>query len=108
MIDFKTWEQLDLRIGEVIAAEAHPDADKLVVLQVNIGDEQRQVVAGIRQFYDPASLVGRRIVVLANLKPVRLRGKWSQGMLLAGSEEGGRVSILTCDHQDLKPGSKVS
>ncbi len=106
MVDFKTWEQLDLRIGKVITAEAHPDADKLVVLHVDLGDEQRQLVAGLREYYEPASLVGRSIVVLMNLPPAKLRGVWSQGMLLAGVEEGGRVSILTCDH-DLKPGSKV-
>ena len=107
MIDFKTFQQLDLRMGKVVSAEAHPDADKLVVLKVDIGSEHRQLVAGLREYYEPESLVGRMVVVLANLQPAKLRGVWSQGMLLAGVEEGGTVGILTCD-QELKPGSKVS
>jgi len=106
-MDFKTWQKVDLRIGKVVSAEAHPDADKLIVLQVDLGSEQRQIVAGLRQYYEPEALVGRTIVVVVNLEPAKLRGVWSQGMLLAGVEEGGRVAILTCD-EDLKPGSKVS
>jgi methionine--tRNA ligase beta chain len=107
MVDFKQWQELDLRIGKVVTAEHHPDADKLIVMQVDLGTESRQIVAGIRQWYDPAVLVGRLIVVIANLEPAKLRGVWSQGMLLAASDASGKVVILTPDGE-VAPGSKVS
>ena len=113
MVDFKTWQELDLRVGKVIEAEAHPDADKLIVLKVDLGSEARQIVAGLREHYEPEALVGRSIVVLVNLEPAKLRGIWSQGMLLAGVEEGGEeggektVTILTLD-REVAPGTKVS
>jgi len=96
-------------LGKILEAEEHPDADKLVVLKVDLGSEHRQLVAGLREYYEPKELVGRTVVVLANLEPRKLRGVWSQGMLLAGVEEGegGRVGLITCD-KDLKPGTKVS
>ncbi len=110
MIEFAQWQELDLRVGKVVAAEPHPDANKLIVMQVDLGGETRQIVAGVKEWYDPASLVGRRIVVVANLQPVTLRGVESRGMLLAATDETGGsrvVSVLTCD-RDIAPGSKVS
>ena len=107
MVDFDTWQKLDLRLGRVIEAEAHPKADKLLVLKVDLGKEQRQLVAGLREYYRPEELVGKTVVVLANFEPRKLRGIWSQGMVLAGVEEGGEVGLITCDKQ-LKPGTKVS
>ena len=111
MIDFDTWRKLDLRIGQVLSAEAHPNADRLIVMQVDLGSEKRQLVAGLKDYYEPESLIGRTIVVLANLEPATLRGVESQGMLLAAtdtSESGEQVvSILMCD-RDVAPGSPVS
>ena len=111
MIDFKAWQALDLRVARVLSAEPHPGADKLIVMQVDLGGETRQIVAGLREYYEPSQLAGRQIVVLANLAPATLRGVESQGMLLAASEEDGDgariVSVLTCD-RDVAPGSKVS
>ena len=75
-------------------AEAHPRADRLLVLTVDIGGEHRQLVAGIRSHYPPESLVGRQIVVVANLAPTILRGVESQGMLLAASDAEGRLAVL--------------
>ncbi len=81
--------KLDLRVATVTAAEPHPDADRLLKLQVDLGDHQRQICAGIKQFYDPENLVGRQIVVVTNLKPRKIRGEESNGMLLAASAMDG-------------------
>jgi methionyl-tRNA synthetase len=79
--------KLDLRVAEVLSVEKHPKADKLLVLQLQVGPEKRQVVSGIAQFYKPEELVGQSVVLVANLKPVNLRGVESQGMILAASHE---------------------
>lgn len=95
---------LDLRVGRVIDAVPHPDADRLIVLQVDIGEERRQIVAGIRAFYSPEELKGRNIVVLKNLKPARLKGIESQGMLLA-ADNGEDIGILTVEGD---PGTRIN
>src|SRR3989338_5010180 len=87
---------LDLRVGQILSAEPHPEADKLYILNVNLGDHRRQLVAGIRQHYSQTELKGKKIIVLSNLKPAKLRGIESQGMLLAG-EEDGQLGVLTID-----------
>ena len=87
---------LELRVGTVKTAEPHPNADRLLVLRVDLGTEERQVVAGIRAHYDPAALVGRQVVVVANLEPAKLRGVESQGMVLAASD-GERVVLVRPD-----------
>jgi methionyl-tRNA synthetase len=97
--------QLDLRVAEVLAAEPIPKSKKLLKLTVSLGTEQRTVVAGIAQHYAPADLVGKKIVVVANLEPATLMGVPSHGMLLAGSVEG-RLAVLTVD-RDLPPGARV-
>ena len=78
---------VDFRVGHILSAASHPDAEKLVVLHVDIGKEKRQIVAGIRAFYTDVELIGRRIVVITNLKPAKLRGQLSEGMLLAAHDE---------------------
>lgn len=99
--------RVDLRIGTIQTAEPHPDADRLLVLRVDIGEEEpRQLVAGIRDTYDVRTLVGQQVVVVANLKPARLRGVESRGMLLAGRDEGG-LSVLAPGKR-LEPGTRVS
>ncbi|MGD9898122.1 MAG: methionine--tRNA ligase [Calditrichaceae bacterium] len=105
-IDIETFQKIDLRVGEIIQAEKIKKADRLLKLQVKIGDEQRQIVAGIAKSYDPEKLIGRKVVVIANLKPVTLRGIESQGMLLAASGESG-LSLLTI-MDDVESGSKIS
>ncbi|HEV8642470.1 MAG TPA: methionine--tRNA ligase [Methylomirabilota bacterium] len=98
--------RLDLRVAEVIGAEAVPKSRKLVKLTVSLGaDEQRTIVAGIAEHYAPADLVGKKIVIVANLEPATLMGVASQGMLLAGSA-GSRLAVLTLD-RDLPPGARV-
>jgi len=90
--DFRT---IDLRVATITAAAPHPNADRLVVLTIDLGGEQRQLVAGIRAHYEPAQLVGKQIVVVANLQPATLRGVESQGMLLAASDSEGRLALVT-------------
>jgi methionyl-tRNA synthetase len=88
MITIEQFQQVELKVATVKAAAPHPNADRLLVLTVDLGGEERQIVAGIRAHYDPATLVGTQVVVVANLEPAKLRGVESQGMLLAASAEG--------------------
>ena len=93
-IDITDFAKVDLRVGQVLTAERIPKADKLLLLSIDLGEEKpRQILAGIAAYYEPEKLVGRKIVVVANLKPRKLRGYESQGMLLAASvgEEGKPV-----------------
>jgi methionyl-tRNA synthetase len=106
MISIEDFRKVELKIATVKSAEPHPNADKLMVLQVDLGDEQRQIVAGIRNHYEPGELVGKQIVVVANLEPAKLRGLESQGMLLAASDEA-RVIVLTPE-KSVQPGARVS
>ena len=94
MITIEQFKQVELRVATILAAEPHPNADRLVVLQIDLGSERRQLVAGIRAHYEPAALVGRQIVVVANLQPATLRGVESQGMLLAASDSDGRLALV--------------
>ena len=106
MISIDQFRSVELKIATIRTAEPHPNADKLMVLQIDLGTEQRQILAGIRNHYTPEELIGRQIVVVANLEPAKLRGLESQGMLLAASDEG-RVIILTPE-KSVQPGAKVS
>ena len=105
MITIEQFREIELRVGTVRAAEPHPNADRLVVLKVDVGGEERQLVAGIRAHYDPAALVGRQVVVVANLAPAMLRGVESRGMVLAAAD-GERVVLLRPD-ADVAPGAVV-
>jgi tRNA-binding protein len=106
MISIDEFRKVELKIATIKSADLHPNADKLMVLQVDLGAEERQICAGIRGHYTPEELVGRQIVVVANLETATLRGLESQGMLLAASDEG-RVIILTPE-KPVPAGSKVS
>ena len=106
MISIEEFRKLELKVATIKSAEPHPNADRLVVLQVDLGSEQRQICAGIKNHYAPEELVGRQIVVVANLETAQLRGLESQGMLLAASDEG-RVILLTPE-KPVAAGSKVS
>jgi methionine--tRNA ligase beta chain len=106
MISIDEFRKVELKIATIKSAERHPNADKLMVLQIDLGTEERQICAGIRNHYTAEELVGRQIVVVANLETAKLRGEDSQGMLLAASDEG-RVIILTPE-KPVPAGSKVS
>jgi methionyl-tRNA synthetase len=103
---YSDFAKLELRVAKVLEARPHPNADKLLWLQIDVGDEQKQIVAGIRQHYTPEQLVGRKIVVVNNLEPAILRGESSCGMLLAASS-GEKVVLLEPDDPDCLVGSKV-
>ena len=105
-ISIDDFARLELRVGEVVKAEPHPNADRLLVLTVQVGPEERTVVSGIRQHYAPEDLVGKRLVVVCNLAPVKLRGVASQGMILAAEDAEGRLAITTLD-RDIPSGSEV-
>jgi methionyl-tRNA synthetase len=106
MISIEDFKKIELRVATVKSAEPHPNADKLLVLQIDVGGEPRQICAGIRNHYAPEDLVGKQIVVVANLETAKLRGLDSQGMLLAASDEG-RVVILTPE-KSVQAGAKIS
>jgi methionyl-tRNA synthetase len=105
-IGIDDFAKVELRLGTVTHAEPHPKADKLLVLTVSLGSETRTVVSGIRAHYAPDDLVGKRVVIVANLKPAKLRGVSSQGMILAAEDESGRLAVVTLD-ADLADGSEV-
>ncbi len=107
-IDITDFTKVELRVGEVLTAERIPKADKLLLITVDIGEEKpRQILAGIAQYYEPEELVGRKIVVVANLKPRKLRGYESQGMLLAASvgEEG--KPVIATFAEDVPNGARL-
>jgi len=104
-IAFDDFAKVELRVAEVVSAERVPKADKLLHLRVSLGDEERTVLAGLAEYYVPEALVGRKVVLVANLAPRKMRGLESQGMLLA-AEADGKVSLLQPD-QDLPPGAPI-
>jgi methionyl-tRNA synthetase len=101
--------KVELRVALVVAAERVPKTDKLLKLDLDLGSEQRTIVSGIAEFYEPESLVGRRIVIVANLKPARFRGIESRGMLLAagGRGPGEELGLVMLD-KEIPPGTRVS
>lgn len=107
-ITFDDFIKLDLRVAKVLEAKEHPNADKLLMLQIDLGSEQRQLIAGLKGHYQPDELVGKLIVVVKNLKPRKMRGEESQGMLLAASDEDHSHVILVSPHADIEPGARVS
>jgi tRNA-binding protein len=104
-ISIQDFSQIDLRVAVITAAEEHPDADKLLVLKVDAGDGEKQLVAGIKTHYSVEELVGKKIIVVNNLTPAVLRGVESNGMLLA-ARDGDEVVLITTD-KDVGPGSRV-
>jgi len=109
MISFKEFQKLDLRVGEILAAEAVPNADKLLKLTVDVGGEQRTMVAGIALSYRAEDLVGKQVVVVANLEPATIRGVRSEGMILAGWVEGDDKSIsIVAPDRALPKGARVT
>ena len=107
-IEIDDFAKVDLRVGQVLSAERVPKADKLLLMKVDIGEEQpRQILAGIAQYYEPEKLVGRKVVIVANLKPRKLRGYESQGMVVAASYgEEGRPVIATFT-EDVPNGARL-
>ncbi|HAM62955.1 MAG: methionine--tRNA ligase [Firmicutes bacterium GWF2_51_9] len=95
-ITIEDFAKIDLRVGKILSCQKHPSAEKLLVSQVQVGPEVRQIVSGIATHFTPESLIGKKVIVVANLKAAKLRGELSQGMLLVG-EEGETLEILSVD-----------
>ncbi|WP_047980705.1 methionine--tRNA ligase [Ornithinibacillus contaminans] len=96
-IVYDDFMKLDLRVAEVIHAEKMKKADKLLKLQLDLGSEKRQVISGIANFYSPEEMVGKKVICVTNLKPVKLRGELSEGMILSGEDEDGKLSLATVE-----------
>jgi len=100
-ISLEEFEKIDLRIGKIISVEEIPNASKLYKLQVDLGSEKRQLVAGIKEFYSKEELIGKQIIVVANLKPAKIKGIESQGMLLAVKTKEGYTLVTTDKEAEL-------
>jgi methionyl-tRNA synthetase len=108
-INYDDFAKLDLRVATVLECKPHANADKLLVLQIELaGGERRQICAGLRAFYPPEQLVGKQIVVVANLAPRQMRGETSNGMLLAATDAATGKVIVVSPSEPTAPGSKVS
>jgi methionyl-tRNA synthetase len=106
-ITIDDFAKLQLRVATVISAAPHPNADKLLVLQVDLGDEKRQICAGIKGQVDPAALAGKQIIIVANLPPRTMRGQVSQGMLLAATDAVANKVVLATISEPVPAGSVV-
>ena|SRR3989338_919416 len=105
MITFEEFKKLELVIGQIKEAREHPNADRLYILKIDTGKDEKQIVAGIRAFYTKEELIGKKIVLVNNLQPAVIRGEESQGMLLAASD-GTMLSVLSPE-RDVALGSVV-
>ncbi|MCE4598674.1 MAG: methionine--tRNA ligase subunit beta [Desulfurococcales archaeon] len=107
VIEYEDFAKLDLRIGRVVRAERVPNSRKLLKLIVDIGGEERQVVAGLAKWYKPEDLIGKLVVVLVNLKPKRLAGIVSQGMVLAAPCGNGEKPVILTVDEEVRLGADV-
>lgn len=114
-VTFEEFAKLDLRVAKIIECEPHPNADRLLKIQVDDGSgEPRQICAGIKAYYEPGDLIGKHIVIVANLAPRKIRGEESRGMLLAASDapkddpEAERNVVVVTPMAEMSPGSIVS
>lgn len=104
-VSFEDFKKLDIRIGKIISVEKVQDTDKLIKLQVDLGNERRQLIAGIAEFYEPEQLIGKEIPVLVNLKVKEFKGLESQGMILAADVDG--KPILLHPDKEIPAGSII-
>ena len=104
-VSFEDFKKLDIRIGKIISAEKVKDADKLIKLEIDFGNEKRQIIAGIAQYYEPENLIGKEVPVIVNLEPKKFKGLESQGMVLAADNEG--MPVLLHPETDVPAGSIV-
>jgi len=105
MVSIQEFQKLELVIAKILDVKEHPNADRLYVIKVNTGSEERQLVAGIRPSYTPDELIGKCVVIANNIEPATIRGEESQGMILAASDEHG-MSVLLPD-KEVALGSRV-
>lgn len=106
MINFDEFKKLDLRIGKILTADKIEKSDKLLVLKVDIGGEEKQILSGIAHFYKPEDLTGKEVVIVTNLEPRKIMGLESQGMVLAA--EGKDKPVLLMPEEEVNPGAKIT
>ncbi len=106
VVDINQFKQLEIKVAKVLSAEKPEGADKLILMKIDVGGEERQIVAGIGPWYGPDQMVGKTIVVVTNLKPATIRGHESHAMLLAAMH-GQDLALVTLD-KELPPGTEVS
>jgi methionyl-tRNA synthetase len=106
VITIDDFEKVDLRVARIVEAEKLSKSDKLLKLQIDFGSERRQIIAGIANHYNPEDLIGKLVVVVANLQPAKLMGQESQGMVLAAADDAGKLTLVTVQ-TDISPGSVV-
>ena len=105
-ISIEDFDKIQIRVGEVLKCEPVPKSKKLLVSQIRIGDEVRQIVSGISNYYKPEEMVGKKVAVITNLKPAKLCGLMSEGMILAAMDDENNLSVLTVD-KDIIAGSEI-
>ncbi len=106
-ISFKDWEKLDIRTAKILDVKPHPNADKLLILTVDIGTETRELVAGLKNHYTEKQLKGKSCIVFTNLEPAKLRGVESKGMILAAVNEDNSKVVLIEPAKDIELGSRI-
>jgi len=107
VIDYSEFIKVEMRVGKVIRAEPVPNSRKLVKLIVDVGGEERQVLAGLAKWYKPEDFIGKMVIVVTNLKPKRMAGLVSQGMVLAAPCNGDGKPVLLTVEEPVEPGSRV-
>ena len=105
MINFEEFQKLDMRVGKIIEAEEVPKSEKLIKMKVDFGEEKRQVIAGLKEWYKPKDLLNKKAVFVVNLKPATIMGLESQAMILA-AEKGKKVKFLTPE-DNIEEGAKI-
>lgn len=107
LIDIDYFEKLKIKVGKVVSAETMEKSGKLLKLKVSLGDREKTILSGIKKYYKPEELVGKKVVILDNLKSAKMLGVDSEGMVLAAMDDDGNLSLLSLD-KDLKEGSEIS
>ena len=105
MISIDDFKKIKIKTATVLEVAEHPDADRLYLVKVSAGDEERRLVAGIKPYYSPDELIGKQVLIVSNLEPAEIRGQVSEGMLLASSD-GEALSVITTDRK-VKDGAPV-
>lgn len=106
-IPYSDFEKLDLRVGKILQVDDHPNADKLYILRIDLGEKQpRQILAGLKPYYKKEELINKKAIFVANLEPRNIRGLESDGMILAADNKKGKVIFLTVE-KDIEAGSKI-
>ena len=105
-MEYDDFAKLEFRVGRVLVCEEVPKSKKLLRFEIDFGGEKRQIVSGIKAWYKPEELVGRNVMAIVNLKPAKLAGLISEGMLLSAEDEDGNLSLMTTG-RDVKPGAEI-